>query len=150
MKLKRFLTIGLALVMAFSLVACGNKTEEAKPVETNPTVATPADVIDVTAEKQAYYENYFAGEDFGFAGESFMAKAEGMEIAIMKAQDKTCLFKMAMGETLFEIYVDNKYLQTLNTTHYKDVEGKKICGFGAASNRRGCKLTNVKILDLKI
>lgn len=92
--------------MTFSLVACGNKTEEQKPVETNPTVATPAEVVDVTAEKQAYYDNYFASEDFGFAGESFMAKAEGMEIAIMKAQDKTCLFKMAMGETLFEIYVD--------------------------------------------
>lgn len=63
---------------------------------------------------------------------------------------KTYKIRVLVKDDMFEIYVDNKYLQTLNTTHYKDVEGKKICGFGAVSNRRGCKLTNVKILDLKI
>lgn len=107
MKLKRILAVGLALVMTFGLVACGNKTDEKEPVATNPTVATPAEVETITKEElQAYYDNYFAGEDFGFAGESIVATSDAMEMAIMQAKDNTSLFRMGFGETLFEIYVD--------------------------------------------
>lgn len=58
--------------------------------------------------------------------------------------------KVLIKNNMFEVYVDNKYLQTFNTTHFKDCEGKCIKGFAAISNRRECLLSNIKISKLKI
>lgn len=107
MKLKKILALGLALVMTLSLAACGGNKEETKdPTENNPIVTTPVETEPTQEDLQAYYEKYFESEDFGFAGESIVAKADYMEIAIMQAKDSTCLFRMNIGETVFEIYVD--------------------------------------------
>lgn len=108
MKLKKFLALGLALVMMLGLVACGGKEEAKDPTENNPSVTEPSTTEPTVnvEEMKAYYEKYFESADFGFAGDSIKAVADGVEVMIAKAKDNTCLFRMGIGETLFEIYVD--------------------------------------------
>lgn len=63
---------------------------------------------------------------------------------------KTYKIRVLIKGNMFEVYVDDKYLQTLNTTHFKDIAGKSIKGFAAISDRRECKLKNIKIYRLEV
>lgn len=63
---------------------------------------------------------------------------------------RTYKIRVLIKDNMFEVYVDDKYLQTFNTTHFKDVNGKSIKGLAAASDRRECKLSNIRIYKLDI
>lgn len=62
---------------------------------------------------------------------------------------KTYQIRILLRDNMFEIYVNNKYLQTFNTTHFKDKAGKTIKGFAAISHRRECEISNIKVYKLK-
>lgn len=63
---------------------------------------------------------------------------------------KTYTIKVLVKENMYEIYVDNKYLQTFNTTHFFDIKGKKVNGLAAISDRNECRLDNIKIYKINI
>lgn len=48
----------------------------------------------------------------------------------------------------FEVYVDDKYLQTFNNAHTPESTSTPFVAFGAISTRSECKLTNVKIYEM--
>lgn len=63
---------------------------------------------------------------------------------------KTYHVRLLIRGGMYEIYIDDKYLQTLNTTHYKERQGKSICGIAALSERKECRLKNIKLYNLDI
>ena len=62
----------------------------------------------------------------------------------------TYKIRVLVRDNMFEVYVNNKYLQTFNTTHYKEVAGKFIKGFAAVSRRRPCTLRDIKLYKLNV
>jgi len=58
--------------------------------------------------------------------------------------------RLLIKNGVFEIYVNDRYLQTLNTTHFKDIEGESIRGIGCISSRRKCVLSDIKIYEMHI
>lgn len=56
--------------------------------------------------------------------------------------------RLLVKNGLFEIYVDDRYLQTFNTTHFKAIKGKTIKGIGCISLRRKCMLSDIKIYEM--
>ena len=99
--MKKFICLCLALVMTCSLVACGNKIDE-KPVDTNPTVSTPADVEttpgteDTTPEVEATVAENLAA---AFADLAKAEDATAESIANALAQNETLAF-MAMAQKM--------------------------------------------------
>lgn len=109
--MKKILCLLLAMMMVFSLVACGEKdnTDPTTKPSGDTTTTTPDDKTpDQTEqeEKAKYYETYFSSEAFKFAGTSIKATSMGMDIELINAKDNTGLFKFGIGEAIFEIYKD--------------------------------------------
>lgn len=107
--MKKILAFILAMVMVFTFAACGgDKTSvSSNPVTENTNKNEVADTVMTPEALQMYYENYFASDDVGFAGECMTAESEGMKITILANKDGESLFSMAIGENLFEIYEAN-------------------------------------------
>ena len=107
--MKKILAFILAMVMVFTFAACGgDKTSiSSKPVTENTNKNEVADTVMTPEALQMYYENYFASDDVGFAGECMTAESEGMKVTILANKEGENLFSMAIGENLFEIYKAN-------------------------------------------
>ena len=63
-----------------------------------------------------------------------------------KAYDLRILSKNGM----FEIYVNGLYLQTFNNAHTPEQSSHPILGFGAVSQRRQTRLSNISVYQLKL
>jgi hypothetical protein len=51
---------------------------------------------------------------------------------------------------MFEIYVNDLYLQTFNNAHATDGYAKPLTGVGAISQRRGALLTDVRVYHMNL
>lgn len=112
--MKKFLAIILAVLMVFSLVACGNETS----IDTkNETDTGNTNIEDRTLDEiLTYYNGYFGSSDVGFAGETITAQSNGMDIVIATTESGEGLFSMGILGNKMEIYKDktgNQYVHMI-------------------------------------
>ena len=63
---------------------------------------------------------------------------------------KTYDIRILSRHGMFEIYVNDLYLQTFNNAHATDGYAKPLTGIGAISQRRGALLTDVRVYHMNL
>lgn len=66
------------------------------------------------------------------------------------ASGKTYSVKILHNNGLFEIYVDNLYLQTFNNAHFKGDRSRAFNFISAAASRKECSIADIKIYGMTI
>lgn len=62
---------------------------------------------------------------------------------------KTYDIRILCKNGFFEIYVNDRYLQTFNTAHTPTEQAKPIIGMGTIAKRSGCTLSDITIYEMK-
>lgn len=66
------------------------------------------------------------------------------------ADGKKYSVKIITKGGMFEVYVDDIYLQTFNSAHYKEEIAKPFKFISSVSCRKGCTLTDIKVYNLSL
>ncbi len=91
-------------------------------------------------------------EIYSISGENITLQDEigyGSAVPYWISEDKPYNFRLLCKNGLFELYINDSYIQTFNTAHRKNIYAPNICRFGAVSFRGEGALNDIKIFEMK-